>query len=114
METKRQHVVIIGGGFGGLNVARAVAGANVDVTLVGRTNHQLFHTLLYQVGTGGLPEGLIAPAIRRVVQSLPNTKVVLAEVQDIDLDRKLAIAKAPDQSTLELQYDSLVGACGGT
>jgi len=64
MGTKRQHVVIIGGGFGGLNVARAVAGANVDVTLVDRTNHHLFQPLLYQVATGILPEGLIAPAIR--------------------------------------------------
>ena len=62
MGTKRQHVVIIGGGFGGLNVARAVAGANVDVTLVDRTNHHLFQPLLYQVATGILPEGLIAPA----------------------------------------------------
>ena len=114
MGTKRQHVVIIGGGFGGLNVARAVAGANVDVTLVDRTNHHLFQPLLYQVATGILPEGLIAPAIRRVVQSLPNTKVVLAEVQDIDLHRKLAIAKTPDQSTLELPYDFLVVAAGST
>ena len=114
MGTKRQHVVIIGGGFGGLNVARAVAGANVDVTLVDRTNHHLFQPLLYQVATGILPEGLIAPPIRRVVQSLPNTKVVLAEVHDIDLDRKLAIAKTPNQSTLELPYDFLVVAAGST
>src|SRR6476661_6978835 len=114
MGTKRQHVVIIGGGFGGLNVARAVAGANVDVTLVDRTNHHLFQPLLYQVATGILPEGLIAPPIRRVVQSLPNVKVVLAEVQDVDLDRKVAIALTPNQSTVDLPYDYLVVAAGST
>src|SRR4029079_6470900 len=97
--TKRQHVVIIGGGFGGLNVARAVAGANVHRTVVTRKNHPLFQPLLYQVATGILPEGLIAPPIRRVVQSLPNTKVVLAEVQDIDLDRKLPTPRQPGQPT---------------
>jgi NADH dehydrogenase len=114
MATTRKHVVIIGGGFGGLNVARAVAGADVDVTIVDRTNHHLFQPLLYQVATGILPEGLIAPPIRRVVQSLPNIKVVLAEVQDVDLDRNVATALTPNQSTVELPYDFLVVAAGST
>src|SRR4029077_6301528 len=114
MGTTRQHVVVIGGGFGGLNVSPTGGGDNVDVTIVDRTNHHLFQPLLYQVATGILPEGLIAPPIRRVVQSLPNVKVILAEVQDIDLDRKVAIAKTPSQSTLELEYDFLVVAAGST
>jgi NADH dehydrogenase len=114
MATTRKHVVIIGGGFGGLNVARAVAGSDVDVTIVDRTNHHLFQPLLYQVATGILPEGLIAPPIRRVVQSLPNVKVVLAEVQDVDLDRKVAIALTPNRSTVDLSYDYLVVAAGST
>ena len=52
MGTKRQHVVVIGGGFGGLNVTQALAGADVDVTIVDRTNHHLFQPLLYQVAPG--------------------------------------------------------------
>jgi NADH dehydrogenase len=114
METQRHRVVIVGGGFGGLNVARAVAGADVDVTIVDRTNHHLFQPLLYQVATGILPEGLIAPAVRRVVQKLPNTEVVLAEVHDIDLDRKRVIVEAPNETTVDLPYDSLVVAAGAT
>jgi hypothetical protein len=61
---RRERVVVIGGGFGGLNVVRALDGADVDVTLLDRTNHQLFQPLLYQVATGILPPGLIAPALR--------------------------------------------------
>jgi NADH dehydrogenase len=114
METKRQHVVIVGGGFGGLNVARALARANVDVTIVDRTNHHLFQPLLYQVATGILPEGLIAPAIRRVMRGLPNTEVVMADVHDIDLDRKVVVAEAPNETALELPYDYLVVAAGAT
>lgn len=114
METQRHRVVIIGGGFGGLNAAAAVAGPNVDVTIVDRTNHHLFQPLLYQVATGILPEGLIAPAIRRVVRNLPNTEVVLAEVRDIDVDRKVVISEVPNETVLELPYDYLVVAAGAT
>src|ERR1700754_4169584 len=114
MGTKRQHVVIIGGGFGGLNVARAVAGANVDVTLVDRTNHHLFQPLLYQVATGILPEGLIAPALRRVVHKQENTNVVLGEVVDIDLAARTVCAVAQDGARTTLPYDSLVVAAGAT
>jgi NADH dehydrogenase len=114
METRRHRVAIVGGGFGGLNVAQALARANVDVTIIDRTNHHLFQPLLYQVATGILPEGLIAPAIRRVVRGLPNTEVVLAEVQDIDLEHKRVVAAAPNETTLDLEYDYLVVAAGAT
>jgi NADH:ubiquinone reductase (H+-translocating) len=63
----RPKVVVVGGGFGGVNVSRVLAKADVDVTLIDRTNHHLFQPLLYQVATGILPEGLIAPALRRVL-----------------------------------------------
>ena len=63
----RHRVVVVGGGFGGLNAVRGLDGVDVDVTLVDRTNHHLFQPLLYQVATGILPPGLIAPALRGVI-----------------------------------------------
>src|SRR5690242_20356729 len=89
---RRHRVVVVGGGFGGLNVARGLADASVDVTVVDRTNHHLFQPLLYQVATGILPPGLIAPALRHVVTKQSNTRVLLADVDDIDVDRKLVHA----------------------
>jgi NADH dehydrogenase len=80
MPEQRHRVVIVGGGFGGLNVARTLADADVDVTLVDRTNHHLFQPLLYQVAAGILPPGLIAPALRFTVRDQRNTEVLLAEV----------------------------------
>jgi NADH:ubiquinone reductase (H+-translocating) len=68
MEGHRNRVVVVGRGFGGLNVARGLADADVDVTLVDRTNHHLFQPLLYQVAAGILAPGLIAPALRRTVK----------------------------------------------
>jgi NADH dehydrogenase len=64
----RPKVVVVGGGFGGVNVTRKLAKADADVTVVDRTNHHLFQPLLYEVATGIMPEGLIAPALRRVVR----------------------------------------------
>ena len=81
----RPKVVVIGGGFGGANVSRVLAKSDVDLTIIDTTNHHLFQPLLYQVATGILPEGLIAPALRRVVQKQKNTKVVLGQVVDLDL-----------------------------
>ena len=72
--------MVVGGGFGGLNVARALAGADVDVTIVDRTNHHLFQPLLYQVAAGILPPGLIAPALRSVIKKQSNVRALLAEV----------------------------------
>ncbi|HEU4348267.1 MAG TPA: NAD(P)/FAD-dependent oxidoreductase [Actinoplanes sp.] len=112
MATQRHRVVVVGGGFGGLSVTRALAGADVDVTLVDRTNHHLFQPLLYQVAAGILPPGLIAPAVRSVIKKQANARALLADAQHLDLDRRTVVAAAPDGRTLELPYDTLVVAAG--
>ncbi len=114
MSNPRHKVVVVGGGFGGVNATRALARAAVDVTIVDRTNHHLFQPLLYQVATGILPDGLIAPALRNVLRSQANARVVLAEVQDLDLDGRVVRAPAPDGQNLTLPYDTLVVAAGCT
>src|SRR5919107_6043885 len=86
---QRHRVVVVGGGFGGLNAVRELADADVDVTLVDRTNHPLFQPLLYQVAAGILPPGLIAPALRSVIKDESNARALLADVKDLDLDRRL-------------------------
>ena len=70
----RPRVVVVGGGFGGLNAVRALEHADVDVTVVDRTNHHLFQPLLYQVAAGILPPGLIAPALRSVIKKQRNAR----------------------------------------
>jgi NADH dehydrogenase len=112
--TGSHRVIVVGGGFGGLNVTRTLDGADVDVTLVDRANHHLFQPLLYQVATGILPPGLIAPALRSVTKKERNARVLLADVQDLDLDRRVVRAGAPDGRQLELPYDTLVVAAGAT
>ena len=112
--TGRHRVVVVGGGFAGLNVTRALDRADVEVTLVDRANHHLFQPLLYQVATGILPPGLIAPALRSITKKERNARVLLADVQDIDLDRRVIGARAPDGRRLELPYDTLVVAAGAT
>ena len=77
---QRHRVVVVGGGFGGLNAVRELADADVDVTLVDRTNHHLFQPLLYQVAAGILSPGLIAPALRGILKEQPNVRVLLADV----------------------------------
>ena len=111
---ERHQVVIIGGGFGGLNAARGLTGPHLDVTLVDRTNHHLFQPLLYQVAAGILPPGLIAPALRSAVRTASNVRTLLADVHDIDLDAKTVHARAPDDRPIALPYDSLVVAAGAT
>jgi NADH dehydrogenase len=113
MSKGRHQVVVVGGGFGGVRVTRALARADADVTIVDRTNHHLFQPLLYQVATGILPDGLIAPALRSVTRKQANARVMLAEVQDLDLDARAVHALAPDGRKLKLPYDTLVVAAGG-
>jgi NADH:ubiquinone reductase (H+-translocating) len=113
-STPRHRVVVVGGGFGGLNAVRALAHADADVTVVDRTNHHLFQPLLYQVAAGILPPGLIAPALRSVIKKQANARALLADVHDLDLDRRVVHAEGPDGRSLELPYDSLVVAAGAT
>jgi NADH:ubiquinone reductase (H+-translocating) len=114
MSEGRYQVVVVGGGFGGIRATRALARTDVDITVVDRTNHHLFQPLLYQVATGILPDGLIAPALRGVVRKQANARVVLADVQDLDLDGRVVHALAPNGRKLTLRYDSLVVAAGCT
>jgi NADH dehydrogenase len=111
---RRERVVVIGGGFGGLNVVTALDGAAVDVTVLDRTNHHLFQPLLYQVAPGILPPGLIAPALRSVIKEQDNARALLADVHDIDLERKVVRAIASNGRPLDLPYDTVVVAAGAT
>jgi NADH dehydrogenase len=82
--TDRPHIVIIGAGFGGLAATRALAGADVDVTLIDRRNHHLFQPLLYQVATGALSPADIAGPVRSILRDQANVRVLLEEVTGID------------------------------
>jgi NADH dehydrogenase len=114
VTSRRHQVGVVGGGFGGVNVTKALARADVDVTIVDRTNHHLFQPLLYQVATGILSEGLIAPAIRSVIKKQANARALLADVKRLDLDQRIVSAMAPDGRLLSLPYDTLVVAGGAT
>jgi NADH:ubiquinone reductase (H+-translocating) len=114
-ESARHRVVVVGAGFGGLLAIRHLAHAPVDVTVVDRRNHHLFQPLLYQVATGMLSPGQIAPAIRHVVRRYKNVRVELAEVTGFDLERRIVHATAAAHlRALEIPYDSLIVAAGVT
>jgi NADH:ubiquinone reductase (H+-translocating) len=83
----RHRVVIVGSGFGGLAAAKALRGAPVDVTVIDRTNHHLFQPLLYQMATGVVAEGDIAPPIRDILRRHANTRVLLGDVVDVTWTR---------------------------
>ena len=107
----RPHVVIIGSGFGGLFAAQALADAPVDVTLVSRTVSHLFQPLLYQVATGILSTGEIAPATRDILRAQANATVLLAEVTRINLASRVVVAEKLAK-TIALRYDHLIVAAG--
>ena len=107
----RHRVVIVGCGFGGLFAARALRRADVDVTVLDRNNHHLFQPLLYQMATGILAEGDIAPPIRDILRHQRNTTVLLGEVQDIDLQRRRLSVDTLGRHS-EVPYDSLILATG--
>ncbi|UHQ19387.1 NAD(P)/FAD-dependent oxidoreductase [Lysobacter sp. KIS68-7] len=111
---KHKHrVAIIGGGFGGLAAARKLRGADVDVTLIDRANHHLFQPLLYQVATGILSEGDIAPPLRELLRDQRNARVLFGEVIDIDLEARRLKVTTLDR-TSEVRYDSLIVATGSS
>src|SRR4026209_1336648 len=94
--SRRHHVVIVGSGFGGLFAAKELKDADVDVTLISRTTHHLFQPLLYQVATGILSEGEIAPATREVLRKKKNLDVLLGDVYAIDLAARTVTSRAFD------------------
>jgi NADH:quinone reductase (non-electrogenic) len=108
------RVVVVGGGFGGLQAVRALRRAPVGVTLVDRQNFHLFQPLAYQVATGALSPAEIAPPLRGIVKRQGNARVVLGEVTGFDLDRrKVVIGRLPNGGgPLTLGYDTLVVAGG--
>jgi NADH dehydrogenase len=106
-------VAIVGGGFGGLFAAKALRRADVEVTVVDRTNHHLFQPLLYQVATGILSEGEIAPPIRDLLRHQANATVLLGEVVDIDVGARTLAVDALDRRTV-VPYDSLIVAAGAS
>jgi NADH dehydrogenase len=104
---RRPHVVIVGGGFGGLYAARALAGRPVRVTLLDRRNHHLFQPLLYQVATAALNPSDIAMPLRSILRRAANVTVLLAEVEAVDLAARRLVLDGDS-----LQYDALVLAAG--
>ncbi len=107
----RHQVVVIGSGFGGLFGTRALRRSDVEVTMVARTTHHLFQPLLYQVATGILSEGEIAPPTREVLASQRNATVLLGNVTDIDLEARTVTSQVLGRDTVT-PYDSLIVAAG--
>jgi NADH dehydrogenase len=105
------RVVVIGAGFGGLFAVRALRRAPVEVTVIDRTNHHLFQPLLYQVATGVLSEGDVAPPIREVLRSQRNARVLLGEVVDVNLDAREVVVETVTERR-QVPYDSLIVAAG--
>ncbi|MGH6631649.1 MAG: FAD-dependent oxidoreductase, partial [Burkholderiales bacterium] len=103
------HVVIVGGGFGGLYAARALANRPVRLTLLDRRNHHLFQPLLYQVATAALNPSDIATPLRSILRKAANITVLLAEVETVDLaNRRLVLDRD------EMGYDALILAAGAS
>jgi len=111
-SSSRPHVVIIGGGFGGLTAARTLRRAPVDVTLIDRNNHHTFQPLLYQVATATLNPSDITAPIRHVLRSQRNATVLLAEVERIDVRQRTLTIDEGDGRARDITYDYLVVAAG--
>ncbi|SDS08018.1 NAD(P)/FAD-dependent oxidoreductase [Corynebacterium timonense] len=107
----RHHVVIIGAGFGGMFAARELADADVDITLINRTNHHLFAPLLYQVATGLLSTGEIAASVRQILAHQDNVDVVRGDVTGVDVDAQTVTFEEGEFSQ-DVEYDSLIVAAG--
>ena len=108
------HVVIVGGGFGGLAAARALKNAPVRVTLIDRSNHYLFQPLLYQVATATLAEGDIASPIRYLLRGQSNVTVAMAEVTGLDAARGCVLGDYLGRPNTPFAYDYLVLATGAS
>ncbi|GGG10707.1 NADH dehydrogenase NdhA [Rhodococcoides trifolii] len=111
VEKKRHRVVVIGSGFGGLFGAQALKRSDVDVTLIARTTHHLFQPLLYQVATGILSVGEIAPATRVILRKQKNAEVLMGDVENIDLTAQTVTSRLLERVTVT-PFDSLIVAAG--
>src|SRR3954447_3302769 len=105
------RVVVIGSGFGGLFAAQALKDAPVDVTVIAKTSHHLFQPLLYQVATGILSEGEIAPATREILRRQRNAVVLLGDVVDIDVTARTVTSTVLGRTSV-YPYDELIVAAG--
>ncbi len=105
----RRRVVIVGGGFGGMEAARRLKRANVEVTVVDRHNHLLFQPLIYQVAAGALSAGEVAAPHRHMLKRRANASVLMAAVTDVDVVQRQVVLDRGER----LDYDSLIVACGG-
>jgi len=107
----RHRVVIVGSGFGGLTAAKALKRADADVTLISKTTNHLFQPLLYQVATGILSEGEIAPTTRLILRKQKNVRVLLGDVEAIDLKTQTVTSRLMNMHTVT-PFDSLLVAAG--
>jgi len=110
---QRHRVVVIGAGFGGLFAIKALRTAPVDITLINGTTYHLFQPLLYQVATGILSEGEIAPPIREVLKRQGNVDVRLGWAQSVDVAKKIVSVKGPGVE-YTVEYDTLIVAAGAS
>src|SRR6186997_2378653 len=110
MEANRHRVVVIGGGFGGLQATEHLARGPVELTLVDRRNFHLFQPLTYQVATGALSPGEVCYPLRAVFKRRRNVRVLLAEVRDFDLDAHQVLVQpgADDTGPITIAYDTLI------
>ena len=107
----RHRIVIIGSGFAGLTAARRLKHANADITILARTSHHLFQPLLYQVATGILSEGDIAPTTREILRKQKNVEVFQALVEDIDVENRIVKWRNHNKHE-QTEYDTLIVAAG--
>jgi NADH dehydrogenase len=107
LSSSRHRIVIVGGGFGGLNAAKSLAKLPVEITLIDRRNFHLFQPLLYQVASGGLSPGEITAPLRAVLNRFPNVRVLMAEVTGFDVPgRRVLLGES------SMEYDTLIVAAG--
>ncbi|HEX4770513.1 MAG TPA: NAD(P)/FAD-dependent oxidoreductase [Bryobacteraceae bacterium] len=114
MPESTPRVVIVGGGFGGLAAARALANTPAQIVLIDRANHHLFQPLLYQVATSVLTPAQIGSPIRNILRKQQNTTVIMGEVTGVNKEEKYISVNSSDRTNVPITYDFLVLATGAT